>query len=1255
MPALPSTTISRQTVLQHMEIPGHAGFFLLGALERRVTVLSQQVRAHNLIYALFAEQRLAAGDAVAIVGGGAAGMTAAAAAVLCGAKVTLLEQGQLLGLLAKCHTRWVHPHIYDWPYEGTTDPETTELELLGWRADTASKVAEQIRDGFDAIRNNHADRLRVIERARNIQATPGGLRWGPGDNREPFKVVIIAVGFGIEKTIKPLPLKSYWRNEDLDQDPLTRGRKYLVSGTGDGGLTDLLRVCIGRFEHHRMLQDFGLSGDEFQRSSLATELKAIEEEARRTPNSAELVSRRYRALAAPWVDEKIKQRLSGSGSRHEASVVLNGTQPDPFDLHASVLNRFLASRLLHLEAADYRYGELKSIKPLSVKATHRYAVTFGDDTVEEFDHIVVRHGADSALRAGFPGLAQSALSLRSKNDLDQTRAPLWPPGWFRERLAPPLSQVGASREPPASDAASVVTASPSRFGSGVSTQATVPPTVVVTATSDAGPTPPHEGPPSTRGAQFSVQNRPFNVPFAPKGNQMVGDQDVLQQVRNKLTASKRSPARRGVALQGIGGLGKTQTAVEYAYVYKNQYPGGVIWLFADQDLDSQLTQLATDARWLAPESDAATKLDVARQRLRSHAGCLFIFDNLEDPRAIEAYLSAAPRDADVLVTSQLEQPGFESVPLDLLPPPQSLTLLLQEADRLATTGPELEAASKIVKELDGLPLALELAGAYLRQRPEISFQTYLEQLLNEGLRTALRGKFLVSATAHEADLFRTLRISKRLLIDEPQLQSILRVMSQLAPASLGIELLSALLKEPRPSALTDALSLATKLRILSPEHGPVAARRYRMHRLIWAVLQEEQPTGDADARALGQRLCSWLMALRDDPAKVGQYEAEVPHLAAWTITCQQHHWDEDLVRSLWLQAYPLYHRGQYRESEQVVTAACRQYDERGVNNEELLAHLQSDLGTLNSAQGRYTDALKYAEKALAIRQRLFGEEHRDTATSLNNVGVSHGEQGNHAKALEYVEKALAIRQRVLGEEHRDTATSWNNVGYTYGKHANHANAPDYAEKALDYVKKALAMRRRMLGEEHPETAASWNNLGYLYGEQGDSAKALKYQKEALAIVRRVLGEDHPHTATCWNNVGSTYGQQGDHDQAQEYKEEAWAMRRRVLGEEHPDTASSWYNVGVTYGEQGKQAKALECHDKAHSILSRTLGSEHPTTMRVTLAYVQTLCQQKQALKARDVLEKALARVSAQSSAHKALRQAFKAISVPGFRKTKRKK
>lgn len=76
MPALPSTTISPQTVLQHMEISGHAGFFLLGALERRVTVLSQQVRAHNLIYALFAEQRLAAGDAVAIVGGGAAGMTA---------------------------------------------------------------------------------------------------------------------------------------------------------------------------------------------------------------------------------------------------------------------------------------------------------------------------------------------------------------------------------------------------------------------------------------------------------------------------------------------------------------------------------------------------------------------------------------------------------------------------------------------------------------------------------------------------------------------------------------------------------------------------------------------------------------------------------------------------------------------------------------------------------------------------------------------------------------------------------------------------------------------------------------------------------------------------------------------------------------------------------------------------------------------------------------------------------------------------
>src|SRR4051812_48144348 len=92
------SSITASALLQHMAVPDNNGVYLLGCLERRVTLFSQQMRALNLIYSLFEEERVGTGDRVAVVGGGAAGLTAAVAAALCGCHVTLLEKGELLGL-----------------------------------------------------------------------------------------------------------------------------------------------------------------------------------------------------------------------------------------------------------------------------------------------------------------------------------------------------------------------------------------------------------------------------------------------------------------------------------------------------------------------------------------------------------------------------------------------------------------------------------------------------------------------------------------------------------------------------------------------------------------------------------------------------------------------------------------------------------------------------------------------------------------------------------------------------------------------------------------------------------------------------------------------------------------------------------------------------------------------------------------------------------------------------------------------------
>ena len=1226
-----------------MAVPESPGVYLLGCLERRVTLLSQQVRALNLIYSLFTEGRVNAGDDIAVVGGGAAGLTAAAAAAICGCQVTLLEKGNLLGLIANCDKRWVHPHVYDWPAPGSLKAHADELEVMTWHADTAASVAKQLIAGFRAVQDRHSGRLRDHVGVRNVQLVQGGLRWSPGDNKHKYKAIVLAVGFGLEQTVAPFPLHSYWRDDSLDQDELIPGRRYLISGTGDGGLTDLLRACISRFRHHEMVRDFGLEGDAPEFQALAQQLNAIEHDARRNDHPAEFLNARYKQIEAGWVDAKLEQRLKFPRGGSGASVVLNGSDADPLDLHASILNRFIVSRLLRMEAVDYRYGKIKEIQP---EASGRHRVVFEDLSSDVFDQIVIRHGAESALQAGFPALAKKCAALRAKNELDQTRTPIWTPGWFRDRWSMPIA--GASTH--AKEEPGPALSEPKEAPAGHLNQN---PNSVM----DSSPEKPKDQSP---GAIYSVNNCVFHVPYAPKGNQMVGRAGLLDRIRTQLRQIKRTHIGQAASFQGIGGLGKTQTAVEYAHRYKDEYPGGVIWLFADQDIDAQLTQLAVDARWVADQSEHSIKLDIARQRLRTHPNCLLIFDNLEDVKRIEPYLPAPSLDVHILVTSRLEQLGFEPIPIDPLFPEEALNLLLLEADRQGVEGAGLVAAKGIVEQLDGLPLALELAGAYLRHRPSISWQEYLELLQDEGLRKALPGKFLASGTRHEADLFVTLRLSEQLLQEEPRLKEILAVMAELAPSSVGTALLATLLGEDKPIRLADALSLGVKLRILRLEEGEPGQRRYRMHRLVWAVLREERCFDSSPRREVGKRLMNWLMALRDDPAKLGSYEAELAHLREWEKNALGNGWNDDQVRCLWLQGYPPYHRGQYRQAYEWVKRALDLYRNRAVHDEQLLGNLLNDCSTSLAASGgglaeshglglealelrrrslgeehpdtatswnnvgstygemgQQPTALEYKEKALAIRRRVLGEEHPDTASSWNNVGSTYGTMGQYPKALEYVEKALAIQRRVLGEEHPDTATSWNNVGSTYGAMGQHP-------KALEYVEKALAIRHRVLGEEHPATASSWDNVGSAYGEMGQHPKALEYKEKALAIRRRVLGEEHPATASSWNNVGSTYGEMGQHPKALEYKEKALAIWRAVLGEEHPDTASSWDNVGSTYGEMGQYPKALEYKEKALAIERQVLGEENPDTATSWNNVGITYGEMGQYPKALEYMEKALA-------------------------------
>ena len=284
------------------------------------------------------------------------------------------------------------------------------------------------------------------------------------------------------------------------------------------------------------------------------------------------------------------------------------------------------------------------------------------------------------------------------------------------------------------------------------------------------------------GAQpYDPRNRPFHVPYQKKGDQVVGRDQALLAVRQQLTSGRRTAIGQTAVFQGLGGLGKTQLAVEYAYRYEAEYPNGVVWLTADLDIDAQLVDLAIRSRWVSPELEHQYKLQIAQKRLRSTSNCLIVFDNLENLEAITDYLPVSPTECHVLVTSRTEQVDFSYVPIDVLSHEHSLALLFQSAGGQPGTEAEWGAASLIATKLGGLPLALELAGSYLARRP-VSWQEYAE-LLKHNLKLAMPSR-LASLTAHQADLYSTLQISDSVFEEEPRLRDVVDLLTWSAPSPM---------------------------------------------------------------------------------------------------------------------------------------------------------------------------------------------------------------------------------------------------------------------------------------------------------------------------------------------------------------------------------------------------------------------------------------------------------------------------------------
>jgi CHAT domain-containing protein/type II secretory pathway pseudopilin PulG len=241
-------------------------------------------------------------------------------------------------------------------------------------------------------------------------------------------------------------------------------------------------------------------------------------------------------------------------------------------------------------------------------------------------------------------------------------------------------------------------------------------------------------------------------------------------------------------------------------------------------------------------------------------------------------------------------------------------------------------------------------------------------------------------------------------------------------------------------------------------------------------------------------------------------------------------------------------------------------------------------------QGRYAQAIPYAENALTIYEKTLGPAHPATATSLNNLALLYANMGAYDKAEPLYRRALSICEKALGSAHLDTAFSLNNLASLYQTMGAY-------DKAEPLYKRSLAIREKALGSAHPDTAASLNNLASLYRAMGAYDMAEPLYKRSLAICEKVLGPDHPDTAGTLNNLALLYDNIGAYDKAEPLYRRALEICEKALGQDHSDTAASLNNLALLYDNIGAYDMAEPLYRRSLAIYEKALGPEHPDTVK----------------------------------------------------------
>ncbi len=678
------------------------------------------------------------------------------------------------------------------------------------------------------------------------------------------------------------------------------------------------------------------------------------------------------------------------------------------------------------------------------------------------------------------------------------------------------------------------------------------------------------------------------------------------------------------AIAGMGGVGKTELALQYAFKQRQFYSGGICWCGVKSgNVGLQVLQFARIHLELNPLTDLDLVGQVAYCWQRWCEGnVLLVLDDVTKYKEIHPYLPPSSSRFKVLMTTRSHFGQIPKLSLDVLQPQAALELLgklvgekpvdLTHAtcfnagvSPLEQSGMERSCtkllALQLCERLGYLPLGIELVGRYLARKEDLSLAEMLQRLEKKKLFERSLSQPEENMTAQQG-VQTAFELSWQELNDaDKQLACLL---SLFAAAPIPWELV----KQCLPNADAEELEESrddklVNLHLLQRKSKGI----YQLHRLLREFFQGKletpplQESGGNFKKAFTTVIIAIAKYIPPTPTikEITAVSPAMPHLAEVAKNFIEYISNEDLIWTFVAQGRFYKGQGLYAQAEPWFKQCLEVSKKRLGDNHPYVAQSLNNLAGLYKSQGRYDEAEPLYQQALQVMRHLRGEEHPYLAPTLDNLAELYRSQGRYDQAEPLYQQALRLRRHLLGKEYPAVAESLNNLALLYYYQGRYSEAEPLALRAIE-------LDKQFLGEKYPDLATVIHNLALIYRAQGRYSEAEPLFLEALKLKQLLLPEDHPLLADTIYALGYMYRIQGCYTKAEAFSIKALELDKRLLGDNHPHVLQSLNNLAELYKSQGSYSQAEPLLQEALDIFERQLGVNHPhiITVRENLAILR---------------------------------------------------